>query len=159
MLKIVMSLCKGCGRVLSSYALLLTCVQTDQSVVRVDVMCAVYCVTPECVRGYIVVIARWKALMESVSECSPQVQRKRSLLVIVAPAALLVVQFSGRFLMRVLMCLSVLLNVWDRCVYDVLLCGVVMSFFGSGCGEWLVSVLGVVLHVCWTSLVGVGVAL
>ncbi len=88
-----------------------------------------------------------------MSECSPQVQGIRSLLVIVAPAALLVVQFSGRFCMRVLMCLSVLLSAWVRCVYVVLLCGVVMSFFGNGCGEWLVSVLGVVAHVCWTSLV------
>jgi len=73
--------------------------------------------------------------MESVSECSPQVQRIRSRLVIVAPAALLVVKFSGRFCMRVLMCLSVVLRAWVRCVYDVLLYGVLMISFGSGCGE------------------------
>ena len=57
------------------------------------------------------------------------------------------------------MCLSALRSARVRCVYDVLLCGVVMSFFGSGCGEWLVSVLGVVSRVCWTPLVGVGVSL
>ena len=91
--------------------------------------------------------------MDSVSEWSFQVQQgMRSLLVIVTPAALLVVQLSGRFCMRVLMCLSVLLRAWVRCVYDVLRCCAVMSFFGSGCGEWLVSVLGVVSRVCWTSL-------
>ena len=53
-----MGLCKGCGRVLSSYALLIACVQTEQFVVRVDVTCVVYCVTPECIGGYLVVIAR-----------------------------------------------------------------------------------------------------
>ena len=47
-------------------------------------------------------------------------QEMRSLLVIVAPAALLVVQFSGRFFMGVLMCVSVLLSAWVRFVYDVL---------------------------------------
>jgi len=44
-----MGLCQGCGRVLSSYALLIACVQNELSVVSVDVMCAVYCATPECV--------------------------------------------------------------------------------------------------------------
>ena len=73
--------------------------------------------------------------MESVSECSTQVQGMRSLLVIVTPAAMLVVQFSGRFCMRVLMYLSVLLRAWVRCVHDVLLCGVVISLLGSGCSE------------------------
>jgi hypothetical protein len=48
MLKIVMKLCKGCGRVLSSYTLLIACVQTEQFVGSVDVMCVVYCVNPEC---------------------------------------------------------------------------------------------------------------
>ncbi len=58
MLKIVMGLCKGCGRLLSSYALLIASVQTGQTIVRVDVMCVVYYVTPGCVGGYLVVIAR-----------------------------------------------------------------------------------------------------
>ena len=95
--------------------------------------------------------------MESVSECPPpQVQGMRSLLDIVAPAALVVVQFSGRFCMRVLMCLSVLLSAWVRCVYVVRLCGVVVGSFGGGCDWWLVGVLGVVSRVCWTLLVGFG---
>jgi hypothetical protein len=73
MLKIVMGLYKWCGIVVSSYALLMAWVHTDQSFVRLDVMCEVYCVIPECVGGYLVVIARWKAWIESVSECSSQV--------------------------------------------------------------------------------------
>jgi len=47
----MMGLCKGCGRVFLSYALLIVCVQTEQSLVSVDVMCVGYCVTPECVCG------------------------------------------------------------------------------------------------------------
>ena len=58
MLKIVTGLDKGCGKVLSSYALLIACFQTEQYVVRMDVMCVVYFVTPECVGGYLVIIAR-----------------------------------------------------------------------------------------------------
>ena len=82
MLKIVMRLCSGCGVVVSSYALFMAWVHTEQSFMRVDVMCEVYCVIPECVGGYLVVIARWKAWMESVSECSSQVHGMRSPLVI-----------------------------------------------------------------------------
>jgi hypothetical protein len=159
MLKIVMGLCKGCGRVLSSYALLIACVQNEQSVVSVDVMCVVYCVTPECVGGYLEVIARWNAWMEYVSECSPRVQGKRSPLDIVAPDALVVVQFACRFCMRVLMRVTVLLSAWDRCVYVVRLCRVVVGSFGGGCDWWLGSVLSVVSRVCWTLLVGFGVSL
>lgn len=73
MLKIVMGVCRVCVMMLSSYALLMAWVHTEQSLVRADVMCVVYCVILECVGGYFVVIARWKAWMESVSERPPQV--------------------------------------------------------------------------------------
>jgi hypothetical protein len=53
----VMGLCNGCGIVVSSYALLMAWVHTEQSFVRVDVMREVYCVIPEYVGGYLVVIA------------------------------------------------------------------------------------------------------
>ena len=97
--------------------------------------------------------------MEYVSECPSQLQEMRSLLVIVSPAAMAVVQLSGRFCMRVLMCLCVLLSEWVRCVYVVRLCGVFVGSFGSGCDWWLVSVPSVVSRVCWTLLVGFGVSL
>ena len=96
-------------------------------------MCVVYCVIPECVGGYLLVIVRWKAWMESVSECSPQVHGVRSPLVIVAPLASMVVHCSRRLCMRVLMCLSVLLSEWIRCAYVVWVYGVVVGSFGSGC--------------------------
>ena len=118
---------------LSLYALLMDWVHTKQSFVRVDVMCMVYRVILECVGGYLVVIARWRYWMESVSECSPQVQGVRSPLVIVAPLAFAVVHCSGRFCMRVLMCLSVLLSAWVRCTYVVWVYGVVVGLLGSGC--------------------------
>ena len=54
---------------LSLYALLMAWFHIEQSFVRVDVMCAVYCVSLECVGGYLVIIARWKACIESVSDC------------------------------------------------------------------------------------------
>ena len=68
-----MGLYNGCGNVVSSYVLCTTWVHTEQSFVRADVMCEVYCAIPECVGGYLVVIALWKAWIESVSECSSQV--------------------------------------------------------------------------------------
>jgi len=86
--------------------------------------------------------------MDSISECSPQVQGIKSPLFIVAPTALVVVQFSGRFFMRVLICLSVLLSAWVRCVYVIWPCGVVVGSSRSGRGWWLVSVLSVVSRVC-----------
>ena len=110
MLKIVMGLCNRCGSVVSSYALLMAWVHTEQSFVRMVVMCGVYCVIPGCVGGYLVVIARWKAWMESVSEYSSQVQGMRSPFVILFPHALVAVHCFGRFCMRVLMCVSVLLS-------------------------------------------------
>jgi hypothetical protein len=128
-----MWLCKGCGRVLSSYALLMVWVHTEQSSVRVDVMCVVYCVIPECVGEYLVVIARWKAWIESVSGCSPQVLGVRSPLVILAPLDLVVAHCSGRLFMGVLMYLSVLLSAWFGCAYVVWMYGVVVGSFGSGC--------------------------
>ena len=108
-------------------------VYIEQSFVRVDVMCGVYCVIPECVGGYFVVIARWKAWMESVSECSSQVQGLRSPCVNLVPLAFVAVHCSGRFCMRVLMCVSVLLSAWVRCAYVVWVCEVVVGLLGSGC--------------------------
>jgi hypothetical protein len=58
----------------------------------------------------------------------------RSLLAIVALAALVVVHFSVRICMRVLICLSVLLSAWVRCVLVIWLCGVVEGSSGSVCG-------------------------
>ena len=81
----------------------------------------------------LMVIARWKAWMEFVSECSPQVQGVRSPLEIVAPLAFVVVHCSGRFCMRVLMFFSVLLSAWVRCAYVIWVYGVVVGFVGSGC--------------------------
>lgn len=46
-MKIVMGLCRGCGRVLSSYALLIALVHTEQYFERVDVIRVVYCVASE----------------------------------------------------------------------------------------------------------------
>jgi hypothetical protein len=138
----VMGFCRGCVRVLSSYALFMAWVQTQQSLVRADVMCVVYCVIPECVGGYCVVITHWKAWMEFVSKCPPQVQGMRSPLVIVAPLAFTVVHCSRRLCMRVLMCWSVLLSAWVRCVYVVWVHGVIAGLFGDGCvgavGLWVV---------------------
>jgi hypothetical protein len=70
-------------------------VQTVQSLFRADVMCGVYCVIPMCVGGYRVMIARWKAWMEYVSECPPQMQGMRSSLVILVPLAFTAVHCSG----------------------------------------------------------------
>lgn len=50
-----------------------------------------------------------------------------------APPALVVVNFSGKLCMRVLMCLSVLSSAWARCAYVVWIYGVVVGSFGSGC--------------------------
>ncbi len=88
-------------------------------------MCGVYCVIPVCVGGYRVVIARWKAWMEFVSECPPRVQGMRSSLLILAPLAFTVVHCSGRLCMRILMCWSVLLSACVRYVYVVWVCGVI----------------------------------
>ena len=110
MLKTVMGLCNGCGSVVSSYALLMACVHTEKSFVKVIVMYGVYCVIPGCAGGYLVVIAHWKAWMESVSQCSSQVQGMRSPFVILVPLVFVTVHCSRRFCMRVLMCVSVLLS-------------------------------------------------
>ena len=132
MLKIVMGLCNGCGSVVSSYALLMAWVHTEQSFVRVDVMCGVYCVIPGSVGGYFVVIARWKAWIESVSECPSQVQGMRSSFVILVPLAFVVVHCSRRFRMRGFMSVSVLLSAFVTCAYVVWVYGVVAGLFGSG---------------------------
>ena len=132
MLKIVTGLCNVSGRVVSSYALLMAWVHTEQSFVRVAVMCGVYCVILVCVGGYLVTIARWKAWLESVSECSSQKQGTRSPFMILVPLALVVVHCSGRFCMRVLMGVSVLLSAGVRCAYVVWVYGVVAGLFGSG---------------------------
>jgi len=94
-------------------------------------MCEVYCVIPECVGGYLVVISIWEAWIESVSECSSQVQEMRSPLVIVVPFSFVEVHCSGKLCMRVLMCVSVLLSAWVGCAYVVWVYVVVVGLVGG----------------------------
>ena len=73
--------------------------------------------------------------MESVSECSSKVQEMRSPFVSLVSLAFVAVHCSGRFCMRVLMCVFVLLSSLARCAYVAWVYGVVAGFFGSGCDD------------------------
>ena len=56
----------------------------------------------------------------------------RSPLVIMVPLAVVAVHCSGRFCMRVSMCVSVLLSAWVRCAYVVWVYGVFVGLVGVG---------------------------
>ncbi len=67
MLKIVMGLCSGCGRIWSWHAFLMVCCQTVESMLMADVRWQVYWVTFVCVGGCAVIMACWRLCSPSVS--------------------------------------------------------------------------------------------
>ncbi len=102
MLKIVMGLCSGCGRIWSWHAFLMVCCQTVESMLMEDVRWHVYWVTFVCVGGCAVIMVCWKCWSPSVSVWFPQVHWSRVCLVMGVPLSFASSQLSGSELMMLL---------------------------------------------------------
>ena len=102
MLKIVMGLCSGCGRMWSWHAFLMVCCQTVESLLTQFVRWQVYWVTFFCFGGYAVIMACWKVWSPSASVWFPQVHWSRVCLVMCVPLAFTSLHAAGSELMMLL---------------------------------------------------------